>query len=169
MTTTAARPIGHPTLTAKQLAPSVSAAFSPNLHKYLKSRGHFYKDGGLLDAVYVALPDTRAEKWFGAGTLVLGYLDDDFFVGTRLLSALCNSSQAERGAHPCTSGLELVEGFWDSYLKIGRCAIDPAHQEHFQADRFREHADGRECLWCGHRQRKVVMPRVVYDTTWVAE
>lgn len=52
--------------------------------------------------------------------------------------------------------MKFLEGFWDSYLKVGRCAIDPSHSEHFMASRFREHESGRECLWCGHQQRKVV-------------
>ena len=111
---------------------------------------------------------TKAAEQFGAGTLLLGYPDDGFFTGARLMSVLCSGREAGRYAYPCGSGLKFLEGFWDSYLKVGRCAIDPSHTEHFRASRFREHESGRECLWCGHQQRKVITPRVVHDTTWVA-
>ena len=170
MADTTTRQIGHPTMTLADLAPKKSAAFSPNLHKYLKERGHFFKDGGLLDGVYEVLPDTKAAEQFGAGTLLLGYPDVGFFTGARLMAVLCNGREAARYAYPCGSGLKFLEGFWDSYLKVGRCAIDPDHQMHFMADRFSVHSDGdgRDCLWCGHQQRKVVTPRVVHDTTWVS-
>ena len=149
-------------------APSKSEAFSPNLHNYLKEHAHFFRDGGILDGVYQVLPDTKAASQFGAGSLLLGYPDDGFFIGARLMSVLCLGREAERCAYPCGSGLKFLEGFWDSYLKVGRCAIDPAHTEHFMANRFHEHETGRECLWCGHQQRKVITPRVVHETSWVA-
>lgn len=167
MIDTTIRQIGHATMLVHDLEPKKSAAFSPNLHKYLKEKGHFFKDGGLLDGVYEVQSGTKAAEQFGAGTLLLGYPDDGFFTGSRLMAVLCNGRQADRYAYPCGSGLKFLEGFWDSYLKVGRCAIDPDHQMHFMADRFSVHSDGdgRDCLWCGHRQRKVVTPRVVHDTT----
>lgn len=162
-------PVGHKTLRAADIAPSKSASFSPNLHKYLKARGHFYADGGLLQGVYVIRTGSKAAGVYGAGTLMLGYPDDDYFIGTRLISALCNGGKEESMAHPIGKSVDPVEGFWDNYLKIGRCAIDPAHQEHFMADRFNEQGDSRTCLWCGHQQHKVVTPRVVYDESWVSK
>ena len=160
--------IGHATLLVTDLEPKKSAAFSPNLHKYLKEKGHFFKDGGLLDGVYEVQSGTNAAEQFGAGTLLLGYQDEGFFTGARLMAVLCNGQEADRYAYPCSGGLKFLDGFWDSYLKVGRCAIDPSHIEHFMASRFREHESGRECLWCGHTQRKVMTPRVVHETTWVA-
>lgn len=167
---TKTRIIGHPTLRAADIAPNKAASFSPNLHKYLSARGVFFRDGGLLHAVYAVKPDTKAAKWFGAGTLLLGFIDDEFFTGSRLIAVLCNGSKADRAAYPgVTDGLELVEGFWDRYLELGRCAIDPSHQEHFLGNRFQIHGDTRTCLWCNHRQRKVLTPRIVHDTTWITE
>ena len=160
--------IGLATLLVTDLEPKKSAAFSPNLHKYLKEKGHFFKDGGLLDGVYEVQSGTNAAEQFGAGTLLLGYPDDGFFTGARLMSVLCSGRDAERYAYPCGSGLKFLEGFWHSYLKVGRCAIDPSHTELFRASRFREHESGRICLWCGHHQRKVIKPRVVQETTWVS-
>jgi hypothetical protein len=171
--TTTTRPIGHKTLTLKQLVPARSASFSPNLYRWMKTMAHFYGGGGVLQTVYRVKPDTQLAQEYGAGTLMIGYPgdagDDQGFVGVRLMAVLCQGVKADSFYYlGMTSMLEEVEGFWDAYLKIGRCAIDPAHQEHFQADRFHEHADGRECLWCGHQQRKVVTPRVVHDTAWVS-
>jgi hypothetical protein len=84
------------------------------------------------------------------------------------LRVLVGKAKRAHRPYPCGSGLKFLEGFWDSYLKVGRCAIDPSHTEHFRASRFREHESGRICLWCGHHQRKVIKPRVVQETTWVS-
>ena len=168
MIDTTIRQIGHPTMVLTYTDPKKSAAFSPNLHKYLKEKGHFFKDGGLLDGVYEVQSGTKAAEQFGAGTLLLGYPDDGFFTGARLMSVLCSGRDAERYAYPCGSGLKFLEGFWHSYLKVGRCAIDPSHTGLFRASRFREHESGRICLWCGHHQRKVIKPRVVQETTCVS-
>lgn len=65
--------------------------------------------------------------------------------------------------------LEVVDGFWDRYLEVGRCAIDPGHQEHFSGpERFSIQGNIRTCLWCGCVQHKVVTPRTVLDESWVA-
>ena len=74
MIDTTIRQIGHPTMVLTDTDPKKSAAFSPNLHKYLKEKGHFFKDGGLLDGVYEVQSGTKAAEQFGAGTLLLGYL-----------------------------------------------------------------------------------------------
>jgi hypothetical protein len=172
--TTTFRPLGHKTLTLKQLAPAKSASFSPNLYRWMRAKAHFYGDGGVLQTVYRVKPDTQLAQEYGAGTLMIGYPgdsgSDQGFVGVRLMAVLCQGVMADSFYYlGMTPMLEEVDGFWDTYLKIGRCAIDPAHLEHFQSDRFREHVNGRECLWCGHLQRKVVTSRVVHDTAWVAK
>lgn len=172
--TTTTRIIGHATLLIKQLAPAKSASFSPNLYRWMRAKAHFYKGGGVLETVYRVKPNTQLAKEYGAGTLLIGYPgdagSDQGFAGVLLMSVLCQGVMAGSFYYlGMTPMLEEVEGFWDTYLKIGRCAIDPAHQEHFHSTRFREHDDGRECLWCGHHQRKVITPRVVHDTTWVSE
>ncbi|WCT26616.1 hypothetical protein [Acidovorax temperans] len=50
------RQIGHRAITLADIAPQKSPSFSPNLHKYLKEHGHFFRDGGLLDGVYEVQP-----------------------------------------------------------------------------------------------------------------
>lgn len=170
---TTTRTIGHATLTLKQLSPTFSASLSPNLYRWMRAKAHFYKGGGVLETVYRVKPDTQLAQDYGAGTLMIGYPGDagldQGFVGIRLMAVLCQGVKAGSFYYVgMTPMLEEVDGFWDAYLKIGRCAIDPTHQEHFQGDRFHVHADARDCLWCGHQQRKVVTSRVVHDTTWVS-
>lgn len=159
-------PVGHKTLMLRDLAPELSPAFSPNLHKYLKAHGHFYRDGGTIEGVYKIRAGTKAAEVYGAGTLMLGFEDDGFFVGTRMISALCHGAKAERAAYPIGRSVELVEGFWDQYLNVGRCAIDPEHKEAFMGDRFSMDGDTRTCLWCGVKHERVLTPRTVFDESW---
>lgn len=98
-----ARQVGHASLRLADIAPGKSPSFSPNLFKFLRAHGHFYQSGGLLQNVFVVLPNTKAAKWFGAGTLMIGYLDDGFFIGGRLMSALCNG-------RPCCLPLQRWTG-----------------------------------------------------------
>lgn len=171
--TTQMTPVGHPTLTIKQLSPKVSASLSPNLHRWMKSHGHGYTDGGVAEAVFRVLPDTRMAKEYGAGTLLIGcaynqYEGDKDFSGSVLIGVLCNGTQAGRY---CFAGamdmLEVVDGFWDIYLKVGRCAIDPSHEQHFcGSERYSHTGDVRTCLWCGEQHQKVVTPRTVFDESW---
>lgn len=164
------RAIGHLTLTLKQLAPSVSASFSPNLHRWMREKAHFYKGGGVLQTVYRIKSNTSLAKDFGADTLMIGYPDspdENGFSGIRLMAALCNGSKAGRFYYiGIATMLEEVEGFWDNYLKVGRCAIDPAHRESFMADRYTLDGDTRMCLWCGAKHERVMTPRTVFDESW---
>ena len=151
MTTT--RIIGHTTLTLKQIAPSVSDAFSPNLHRWMRNKAHFYKGGGVRQTVYRVKPGTKLSKDIGADTLMIGYPERSYeygFIGVRLISALCEGARAGSFYYMGMAAmLEEVEGFWDQYLKVGRCAIDPSHKEHFQDDRYSMEGETRTCLWCG--------------------
>jgi hypothetical protein len=166
-------PVGHPTMRLKNILPSVSATFSHNLYRWMKTRGHAYSDGGVAETVYRVLPGSRLAKEFGAGTLMIGcaydqYEGDTDFSGSLLINVLCNGSKATRycylGAVP---SVEIVEGFWDRYLTVGRCAIDPEHKEHFQgSERYSVSGDVRTCLWCGEQHQKTVTPRTVFDESW---
>lgn len=167
-------PVGHKTLHLLALAPKLSPAFSPNLYRWMRETAHFYKDGGVAEAVYRVVANTKAAESFGAGTLLIGYplngyLGDTDFSGIRLMAVLCQGAKAGRW---CIAGiapdLELVEGFWDHYLTAGRCAVDSEHQEHFiGGERYRIDGDARTCLWCGVTHKRVLTPRTVMDESWV--
>jgi len=168
-------PVGHSTLTIKQLAPGVSASFSPNLYRWMKSCGHAYQDGGVAEAVFRVLPGTRLANEYGAGSLMIGcaynqYEGDMDFSGSLLIAVLCNGAKAPRYCLPgAVIMLEKVEGFWDRYLLVGRCAIDSDHKDHFCGnERYSVEGDVRTCLWCGEQHQKVVTSRIVVDESWVA-
>lgn len=166
--------VGHKTLRLRDLNPEKSDSYSTNLYRWMTAHAHFFTDGGVLDSVYRVKPGTRTEESFGAGTLMLGYPinghpGDTDFSGIRLTSALCNGRYAGSW---CFAGmapdLTPVVGFWDNYLLVGRCAIDPMHSVYFSGkERYLTEGNKRKCLWCGCCQTKVVTPRTVYDESWV--
>jgi len=130
--------------------PRNGAKYSPNLHRFLSMRrsemyrrhGKVYKD-----------PD---------GVLWLGVFDEPYLLGARLMTVLCNGAKAKVFAHHAPAGLVEVPDFWQTYMEVGRCAIDPAHEMFFAGDESRWSVDGdtRMCLWCGscrqHREQYVV-------------
>ncbi len=174
MTPEAITPAGHATLRCADLLPNKAASFSPNLYRWMRKVAHFYRDGGVAEGVYRVKSKTKTAKAFGAGTLLIGfpingYPGDTDFSGTRLMAALCQGAKAERLCFAgITPDLEVVDGFWDRYLTIGRCAIDPEHQEHFiGGDRYRMNGETRICLWCGTIHQRKLTPRTVMDESWV--
>lgn len=158
---------GHATLRLRDIDPAKNQGFSPNLYRYLKRHGHFYRDGGILDNVYAVKDGTRLAEFFGAGTLMIGFSCDGDFVGSRLIAVLCNGAKEDRFSYPGRA--MVIEGFWDRYLLVGRCAIDPVHEEHFMGDRYEIQGDERVCRWCGARHQRIVTPRTatVFDESWV--
>jgi hypothetical protein len=168
--TTTTRIIGHARLTVKQLDPAKSASFSPNLHRWMRAKANFYKDGGVLQTVYRVKPDTSLARDIGVDTLMIGFAEDPAekgFVGVRLMSVLCQGVKAGSFYYiGMARMLEEIEGFWDQYLKVGRCAIDPTHKEGFMADRYTMDSDTRTCLWCGAKHERVQTPRTVFDESW---
>lgn len=173
LVTSTISPVGHPTMTLHEISPSRSAAFSPNLYRWMFSEGHAYKGGGVAETVFRVLPDSKLEKHFGAGTLMIGYPYNQYegdtdFSGSLLISVLCNGSKAKRFCYSGAAGsLEVVDGFWDRYLQVGRCAIDPEHQQHFWGnERYSIAGDTRTCLWCGQTHQRVLTPRIAIDESW---
>jgi hypothetical protein len=159
-------PLAHPTLKLADLHPDRNAAFSPNLYKYLKRHGHFYSAGGTIVGAYRIKPGSNLAETYGTGSLMLGSLDDGFLSGSLLMAVLCNGTTAPRFAYPVGSSVELFAGFWVAYLAKGRCAIDPDHEAPFLGDRFSLRGEHRTCMWCGHKQRRILTPRTVFDETW---
>lgn len=145
-----------------------SGKFSPNLYRWLKSRwGGRFGGRGLEQE-----PHVFRDK---DGTLWIGRMDDTgCFIGARLMRVLCKPSQEiyawTRRSHP---GMKLVKNFWRDYRRIGRCAIDKAHDGYWQHDDARWEVKGktRHCRWCGnHKQRLKVRTETtrVVVKTWVA-
>lgn len=168
-------PFGHKTLRLSDLSPGRLAAFSPNLRRWMQQHAHFYRNGGVAESVYRVKPGTPTAENFGAGTLMIGFPlhghpGDTDFSGVRLMQVLCYGGKAGKWCFThMAPDLDAIEGFWDRYLQVGRCAIDPEHQEHFiGGDRYTLEGDIRTCVWCGCQQRRLITPRTVYDESWLA-
>lgn len=132
------------------ICPKRSAAFSPNLRKWLLAYG---RPG---DAVYRLRPGQHSSRYGGGeGALFIGqpfngYAGDQDFSGILLMSVLCNGPGAKRCCLPgAMRVLDVVEDFWSRYREVGRCAIDPGHQVQFRDDgRYRRVNDEEVCCWC---------------------
>ena len=127
-----------------KLHPKHGEKYSANLYRFLSANRAYAEHGrAYVDA---------------DGVMMLGINDDGWFHGTRMMRILCVGKKAECYAYSPghIKGLREVVGFWDEYLRIGRCAIDAAHTIAFlNADsRFVEDGDARACTWCGHQQRR---------------
>lgn len=168
--------VGHELLRLSDIDPKKSPAFSPNLFKWLQLRARHYRGGVIPHAVYRIKAGTPSSTrlMFEAGTLLIGlpadgHPGDTDFIGARLTAVLCQGSKETSWCYAgITPDIEVVDGFWDRYLQVGRCAIDPEHKEHFVGnDRYTVTGDTRACQWCGHKQQKLVTERIVKDESWV--
>lgn len=136
------------------IAPGRAAMYSPNLWKYLAANK--------VPARYATGFRHRHE-----GTLWLGYIHDGEFVGTKLMQVLCQGARACAGCYVgLAPRLEVVPDFWAGYVRLGRCFIDPGHQQHFIDTRWREEGDTRTCLWCGHLQHRHTWEQRVQRQAW---
>lgn len=153
--------IAHPTLTAKHIRPELNPAFSPNLYKWMKRNAHFYQEGGTPATVWRIKPDAPIANKFGQNTLFLGFpsgehATDTTFIGVKLMAALKDGGLKECWAYNHADQLEAIPNFWETYLQVGRCAIDPEHRTHFSDQRFNQKGDHRTCIWCGQHQQRTV-------------
>lgn len=158
----------------RDIDPKKSPAYSPNLFRWMKSHCHELSGGGVSDTVYRVKAGSQLAENYGAGTLFVGspynqYDGDMDFSGERLIAVLCNGTSAKSFCFPgAMKSLEEIEGFWDQYLKVGRCAIDREHRENFsRADRYRQSEGVRECLWCGAKHHAV--EKIIASSTIVFE
>lgn len=141
---------GAPALTPNRLMlqaidPSCGAKFSPNLFEFLSTRSPtVFK----LQRLFL---DGHAVQW-------LGYFDDvGHFVGARLSQVLAQGKKVQVSCPVNLGDLHEVVGFWEQYLALGRCAIDPQHQTEFWDERWGLNAEGtlRSCLWCHNASQRM--------------
>lgn len=140
------------------IRPDLHPKFSPNLFLYLTSRK--MEHDAKLVRVY------GSPQW--QSQLILGIIDTlprtdwSFGVrGCRLMAAL-SSPRKRENAHFMGQDFQEVEGFWERYVSIGRCALDEEHRTSFIGDDGRWSKEGknrRRCTWCGMVQ-KIIKRRV---------
>ena len=132
-------------LNVAAIHPRNGAKYSPNLYAWLTLRTK--KHRAETSRVF-------ADK---KGTLYVGFQDDGYLIGSRLIAVLCNGKKEQSWAFGYLGDLTEVPDFWMRYEAVGRCAIDPAHKMHFVGDdtRWRTNGEHRECLWCGAHAQKL--------------
>lgn len=134
--------------------------YSPNLHRWLRKRN---RRTGMPQKVF---RDAEGVQW-------IGWLDEDLFlIGSRLMGVLSNGAKEETWAYPLPQnhGMREVDGFWDEYERVGRCAIDPEHNHYFLSrdGRFSENGDERTCKWCGATQQRERYVQRIKRERWVS-
>lgn len=138
------------------IAPGSAAKYSSNLWHFLRAN----RAASRFSTGFVQ----REE-----GTVWLGYIHDGDFCGTRLMHVLCAGAKATTGCYVgLASSLDVIENFWEGYIRLGRCFLDPLHSQHFIDPRWREEGDRRTCLWCGHVQHKCRWTEQVQRESWLS-
>lgn len=146
----------------KLISPKKGKKYSPNLHAWLCAQER--TQPGRLERLRVYRSAT--------GILWIGFPYEGDFIGVRMMAVLCSGKKARTASWGRGTGpLEELPTFWADYLRIGRCAIDPHHDEYFvnSEDRFEVSADGnsRRCTWCGAQHALQRTERVVVDEKWI--
>lgn len=132
-------------LVIEAINPMLDPKFSPNLYKFMRAQQR--RGEVLAQITRVFCEDT--------GTLWIGYRDDDFLIGAKLVSVLCNGAKTTTWAFASMGGLTELKDFWPRYTRDGRCAIDTEHRMHFLNDesRWATVGDRRSCRWCGNAEQ----------------
>lgn len=146
---------------AADISPAKGDKFSPRLYNYLRHQRM------RVD------PDMRRVFKDKDGILWIGYVSNDqWFTGSRLMSVLCGVQSAGRIAcYPNAAvvwKLKEVKTFWQRYLKVGRCVLDPKHERHFVGDagRYVQENRKRTCQWCGQVQHMRIQREVLKHQVW---
>ena len=124
-----------------ELHPKKNPAYSPNLYRWMRKHGAITREW---------IEMYKSDD----GRTYLGTLEADpvvkEFCGTVIGSILTEGGRAEDYCHMglTAKNLTKVEGFWEEYLRIGRCALDKDHYI-YGDERWDETGDTRVCKWCG--------------------
>ncbi|WP_075323855.1 hypothetical protein [Acidithiobacillus albertensis] len=157
----------HPDITAKNhlhlptIDPQNHQKYSNNLYRFLKKR----------DPEWVASCQVYRDQ---DQMLWIGVMEHGWFSACTLLGVLCLGAAERTGSYALQrfTKIEEVKGFWEEYMRVGRCAIDPKHQRAFLEDESRwlmsKDQTTRSCLWCGEvKQRLVIEEEMIEHRKWV--
>lgn len=157
----------------KAIDPKRDPKYSASLHKFLKKNPeccHVY-DGNAESCPDVMYDKARRRCFF------IGYMDEKCFVGdyhaADMATVICRGGRTLVNVYVQTTDKSEpwpeIENFWDEYVRIGKCAVDPQHIVYTEDARYELSADGesRKCRWCGKTfvKKETVVTRIV--TSWV--
>lgn len=130
------------TFDVNAIAPRKGSKYSPNLYAWLTAPGPGLVDRLARTQMYL---DRSKVMWLGYWT------SDGHFVGQRVALILTRGAAASTGTRRLAGALKQVDGFWETYVEFGRCALDPHHISPLVNSEFRwvKRGMGRRCCWCG--------------------
>lgn len=144
----------HPTQTMTPIqliqatAPTLHAKYSPNLHMWMM-RQKPHRNG--TPTVY---RDAETQH------LSIGWIHPgECFSGTEMDRVLTRGVRAQMWYYSrrMTDNLQPIPDFWEQYIALGRCAMDPKHRQSFIGDstRWETTGDTRGCVWCGKATQRL--------------
>ncbi len=143
----------------KAISPETHPRYSKNLHEWVRKQ---IKCRGTVPMAF----ESAGDLYLGTGQ------DEGWHALARIERILMFGSKAHCVAFPRSYGFTEVVNFWESYLLIGRCAIDKKHKTFFIGDetRWEVTGDTRRCLWCGnHTQHLQRWTETVEQSAWVSD
>jgi hypothetical protein len=161
-----------PPITLADIDPARHERYSPNLHAWIdKHTRHLRSKERKRPWPKVLFePEDAEEKrrplivWNDCSC------HPSMYTGASIGAVLCFGIErnAPFGSFVIPDAVEW-EGFWEEYLRIGRCVFDPKHSEFFSGakKRFIEIGDDRTCAWCGASQRRERYEATVKKERWV--
>lgn len=105
-----------------------------------------------------------------APAIYLGMPDNGDLFGSHLSRILTMGAKAETA---CYTGfalphraIDITQDFWERYLLLGKCAIDPEHTL-YGSERYDTSNKHRQCRWCGRKEASHIEKQIVSKTVWL--
>ena len=120
--------------------------FSKNIRKYLAK----YK-GSELPSVYRV--STELNEMIGNSSFIVGdYNSESKWLHGKRLHKVMDNYRTQGYAYTPNSFkfVDNIEDFWDTYQKIGICAIDVFHNKIENNNRFVIDGDVKKCVFCNN-------------------
>lgn len=87
------------------------------------------------------------------------------FSGCQLSHAMQRGRRSQNWCYISTKGWKVVKHFWRDYIRIGVCALDPAHL--WYDTRWQVKGKRRTCRHCGLKQRLTTIREIIRTDCWV--